>query len=1014
MVHPLFSEMMSRASHPVYGGSIARRPRWKKAHAALQASSAFADAAHTSPAELVPPRGPGNAQLQEQGSPVSRPSNDSGLGTPLLPQADGSPGATAAVAVALHPGGNSSFGMNLIGAMLSCFLTATGGISLGTVIFPCGVDPQWLTIGMNIGLLTAFVANVVFSLRTSLPVAVGGTLIPAITVLSDFMEAEIGPDEPDTVLAALAVNTFCFGALVFIAGKVGVDSLVKSCPYAVFVGFLGYTGLSLLIYSIQIVDSNFTDITDLDAYQSLFQANTTKQLLPPVLVAVAVAMLKRDWSWKPHWMTRLDAFLVPIVAVLMTGVFYATCFGARPDVSTDEILRIARSEGWVFGSAQQHSVTSNTTTTFSITEFTHVWTARSLNRIKWDLLASSSFATLVFQTFAIGCLTLVEDAFATAQFCSSRCPGSAAVDIDSEVQTGGIANMVLALVGGLPANVVFSYSATVLRIGASNRVFFLLQALMSSLFFVFGNQIVRVMPKMIPSFLLFWVGLDLSMWALWDLRPHNSSQNLSDSGRRIGVNVSHQAPTVIRRRPGFDRIEYCVVVTMTLVGILQGSGLMMVVGLLFAFVITLWRMRNISIVHRSGSLQTFRSTTNRPANDVKVIDDSAERTQIIVLARTSLSFHNVAALADVTEQVVAHASTRVQHCVLDFASVTSISFDSCQTFSEILELANAHNFQLIFTGLQDHIADALVRAGVPMMFGVLSAPLAEQLDGDTRGCVLCPVLLDKSGEPTGCADLNTALAVCEDDLLIDERRAICEPIGSSTQCYLPTDTSRNQDQENSRRAVVSAFPELNDHAVTPVLVDMYNWSKGYFPAAVFQMDMLLVLSRFLEVCEFRVGDFIYEADSALPREPTGAPNPASTPPLIWLLHGAIEHRWSSTSSFGSTQKQIASNYNISEGTPFETAEVDAVSSGRYAIGPLGTHTAFFACMPHCGIIVAVAGSRKTLSPPTVSCAILTREAYDRMREGHPDVANLLACHCARKRWTNMAKSVNDGRPMLVL
>lgn len=195
---------------------------------------------------------------------------------------------------------SSSVAANLIGAMLSCFLTATGGISLGTVIFPCGVDPRWLTIGMNIGLLTAFVANGVFSLRTNLPVAVGGTLIPAITVLSDFMDSAIGPDEPDTVLAALAVNTFCFGALVFVAGKIGVNALVKTCPYAVFVGFLCYTGLSLLVYSVQIVNPDFTGITDGTAYDSLMHATTMKQLSPPVIVAVAVATLKRDWAWKPR------------------------------------------------------------------------------------------------------------------------------------------------------------------------------------------------------------------------------------------------------------------------------------------------------------------------------------------------------------------------------------------------------------------------------------------------------------------------------------------------------------------------------------------------------------------------------------------------------------------------------------------------------------------------------------------------------------------------------------------
>lgn len=977
------------------GGSVARR-RWRNVSTALQATSRFAATPDTS--------------VQVRDTRATRPDSS---GVPLLSQ-EGSP-ATAVSTLGDgdqghggHDGDSSSVIANLIGATLSCFLTATGGISLGTVIFPCGVDPQWLTIGMNIGLLTAFVANVAFALRTELPVAVGGTLIPAITVLSDFMESEIGPTEPDTVLAALAINTFCFGALVFVAGKIGVNSLVKACPYSVFVGFLGYTGLSLLVYSVQIVDPNFTDIAEADSYKSLFQMNSMKQVSPPVLVAIVVAVLKRDWSWKPHWMQRIDAYLVPIVALLMAGAFFATFHWIKPDLSADDLLNVARSEGWVFDSSHQHNATSNITTpALSAADFTQVWTVRNFNNIKWSSLASSSFATLVFQTFAIGCLTLVEDAFATAQLCSSLNPGSVAVDIDVEVQTGGIANMVLALTGGLPANIVFSYSATVVRIGARNRVFYLLQALMSFLFFVFGNQIVRVMPKMIPSFLLFWVGLDLSVWALWDLRPHQCSHELSDSVTRVVVG------TVLRRRPGFDRIEYFVVVAMALIGLFQGSGLMMVVGLLFAFVITLWRMRSSSIVQSKGSLQNFRSTSTRPSNDVKIIDNMADCTQIIVLARTGLSFHNVAALADVMEQAVAHASQHVHHCIIDFAAVTSVSFDSCQTFAEILEHANTHDFQLVFTGLQEDIADALVRAGVPILFGAMSVPLAEQLDGDARECVLCPIMLDKRGETKGCAELDTALALCEDDLLLHSK------VDGSV--LTPTDAARNQDQQNSRHAVVSAFPELSEQAVTPVIVDMYNWSKGYLPTGAFEMDMLRVLSQFLEIRDFGIGDCIYESDWELPREPTGAPNSANTPPLVWVLRGTIEHRWANHSSFGPTPGQIARNYNVSDGSAFETAEIDATAVGRYAVGPLATHNAFFACMPHCGVIIAVAGARPcrhdvstAASANSISCAILTREAYDCMRTAHPDVANLLICHCARKRWTNMAKPINDGRPRLVL
>jgi MFS superfamily sulfate permease-like transporter len=194
---------------------------------------------------------------------------------------------------------------NVTGALLSCFLTTTGGISLGTVIFPPGVEQQWLAIGMNIGLLTAFVTSVVLAVATDLPVGVGGTLIPAITVLSDFFANEIGADEPQTILMALAINTFCFGILVALAGRCGFSSAVKACPYAVFVGFLGYTGVSLLVYAVQIADPGFTNkLTDMAGYKTLNHRDTLQQVLPPVVVSITVAWIRRDWHWKPTVLVR--------------------------------------------------------------------------------------------------------------------------------------------------------------------------------------------------------------------------------------------------------------------------------------------------------------------------------------------------------------------------------------------------------------------------------------------------------------------------------------------------------------------------------------------------------------------------------------------------------------------------------------------------------------------------------------------------------------------------------------
>ena len=78
----------------------------------------------------------------------------------------------------------------------------------------------------------------------------------------------------------------CNPTLATSQGHVGVSEVVKACPYAVFVGFLGYTGISLLVYAVQIADPGFTGITDAAGYATLTRAKTLEQVIPPIAVAV--------------------------------------------------------------------------------------------------------------------------------------------------------------------------------------------------------------------------------------------------------------------------------------------------------------------------------------------------------------------------------------------------------------------------------------------------------------------------------------------------------------------------------------------------------------------------------------------------------------------------------------------------------------------------------------------------------------------------------------------------------
>ena len=47
---------------------------------------------------------------------------------------------------------------------------------------------------------------------------------------------------------------------------------------------------------------------------------------------------------------------------------------------------------------------------------------------------------------------------------------------------------------------------------------------------------------------------------------------------------------------------------------------------------------------------------------------------------------------------------------------------------------------------------------------------------------------------------------------------------------------------------------MADRPLLPVLVDVYNWSEGYLPVGTFELGMLAVMSRYIVVEEYDVGE----------------------------------------------------------------------------------------------------------------------------------------------------------------
>ena len=228
---------------------------------------------------------------------------------------------------------------------------------------------------------------------TRLPVSVSGTCIPAFTVLAPFLNTAIGPDEPDTVMVAVALATFGMGAITLLAGCVGVKGLVRACPYLVYVAFLTYTGVALLGYALNIVVPDF-NLIKFDTYTYLADWTQIEKYAAPVVVAIFSFLVRKDWGSKPGpLLNSLIRYVVPLCTLLLSIGFYLLILITGSDAKT------AREDGWLFETASAPSLSG----------FADLWTKRDFGKVKCGLLLDLNFFTTILKMSAIGLLTLIEE-----------------------------------------------------------------------------------------------------------------------------------------------------------------------------------------------------------------------------------------------------------------------------------------------------------------------------------------------------------------------------------------------------------------------------------------------------------------------------------------------------------------------------------------------------------------------------------------------------------------------------
>lgn len=806
---------------------------------------------------------------------------------------------------------------------------------------------------MSMGLLTAFVVNLVGCFTSQFPHAVGGLVMPVVPILAAYFQ-QLGPENCSTIMVFLPLMTILCGLLTYVMGIIGVQDIIKACPFVVFGGFIAGTGAQLLEYSLNMMYPKFTSFTRLgsDGLGAFLDGEFWLLCGPGVAAALVVFLVPRLNPSGKH------TFLLPAGMLALTAAFYAGL------LATGTSAEEARAQGWLFDVQAPRSL-----------DFYKVWTKQDFAAVQWHMIFSADFLTTTMQVFLMGFLTTAKNIYGTAEF--THC----AIDVDKEIRGAGIQGVCCGLAGGMPGNIVMSFSITSHGLGVRTRQFSALLAALSFVFFLVGDFAIAFLPKMVPAAMLLWLGIILVISWIWDM-------------------VGSMSAT-----------EHGIVILMIAVDIVLDPGTMIVLGLFLTLIVSVKRMMAMKFIVSEHTLLQVRSDVLRTGDQTRVLAGHANEVLILRLARGYFSFTNASSVIDIVQDTLGRAASGerapLRVLVLDFQDVLGLDTTALNTLSELRANAERQMFLLLVSGCLPEIESEVRRFGIPTYpecvdgeetYKSLMGRAASLAGSKNWGPKL--LLVSSIEEPTRCVSATTIALEFSEKLLLAAYKPAEQGAGPPAQRVTATGAQlKNPSLVEAQRTLVAEAGIQESSQALPLLVDIHCWLSGYM--TTYTPQIVGMLAEAFEIKEYSSGEVIYEYTSeAFPGWELSGSGPGDhVPPLLWLLAGEVEHTWAGHlhSNF-SHFRGVEDTYNLKGYQRLEKAELPA-GNAHYCVGPFRTEVGFKGSMMHPGRLAAAQPSR---------CAVLPRSRYDQLAQRSPQALDALNTYLARKQFviTSLAKA--DG------
>ena len=385
---------------------------------------------------------------------------------------------------------------DILGGSAASVLTVTFGLSYSLLIFAGPLSP-YLSYGIAATFISSAVLAAVIALGSSLPFAIAApdSSTAAVTgiLAASLVEriAAIDPSMPllSPVLITLCLSTVLTGAILCGLGLTRMGRAIRYVPYPVVGGFLGATGLLIVMGAIRVITDHPLQLANLTHF-----ANGVA--LSELGAACAMALvLYLTWHRSRH------PFGLPII--LIGGVLAAHLAFSIAGISPEQ----ARALGWTFSPLPAAA-------------FAMPWQVDGLVQYPWfavpDLLGNLVAVIFVTASSTLFNTTGIEVAVHRE------------ANLERELNVTGAANMLSGLLGGYAGCISVSRSILNFSIGGRGRLSGLTVAALSLLMLMVAPALLGLIPKFVLGGLLLYLGADqLHKWIVESRRRLSKLEYLS-------------------------------------------------------------------------------------------------------------------------------------------------------------------------------------------------------------------------------------------------------------------------------------------------------------------------------------------------------------------------------------------------------------------------------------------------------------------------------------------------------